>query len=114
MMEATASVLARQQFLSDLPADQLDALAATASEVTFPAGQRICADGGYVTSFWLIESGRVTLDAQVPGECPAVVGPVGIGGLSGSTRQRCGTCARPIRLLSTSSPGGCSMCSRSG
>ena len=132
MMEVTASVLAGQRFLSGLRAEQLDALAATASEVTFPAGYRIFADGGYVGSFWLIESGHVALDAQVPGECPAVVGTVGMGGLLGwswlvppyrwrfgavcatgvkaiqFTRLRCGSCARPIRLWGTSSPGGCS------
>jgi CRP-like cAMP-binding protein len=83
MMEVTGSVLARQRFLNGLRAEQLDALAATATEVTFPAGHRIFADGGYAGRFWLIESGHVALDAQVPGECPAVVGTVGIGGLLG-------------------------------
>jgi hypothetical protein len=56
MMEVTASVLAGQRFLHGMRADRLDALAATASEVVFPAGHRIFADGGYVGSFWLIES----------------------------------------------------------
>lgn len=83
MMEVTASVLARQRFLNGLRAYQLVALAATASEVTFPAGHRIFSDGGYVGNFWLIESGHVALDAQVPGDSPAVVGSVGMGGLLG-------------------------------
>jgi CRP-like cAMP-binding protein len=83
MMEVTASVLAGQRILRGLRAEQLDALAATASEVMFPAGQRIFADGGYVGSFWLIESGHVALDVQVPGESPEVIGTVGIGGLLG-------------------------------
>jgi CRP-like cAMP-binding protein len=76
-------VLAGQRFLCGLRADQLDALAATASEVTFPAGHRIFADGGYVGKFWLIESGYVRLDVEVPGEGPAVIGTVGIGGVLG-------------------------------
>jgi hypothetical protein len=67
-------VLAGQRILHGLRAEQPDALAATASEVMFPAGQRIFADGGYVGSFWLIESGYVDLDVQVPGESPEVIG----------------------------------------
>ncbi len=82
-MEVTASVLAGQWFLHGLRAGQLDALAATASEVLFPAGHRIFADGGYVGSFWLIESGYVALDVQVPGESREIIGTVGIGGLLG-------------------------------
>jgi hypothetical protein len=38
MMEVTASVLDGQRFLHGLPADQLDALAGTASEIRFPPG----------------------------------------------------------------------------
>jgi CRP/FNR family transcriptional regulator, cyclic AMP receptor protein len=83
MMEVTASVLGRQRFLHGLGAGQLEALAAAASEVMFPAGHRIFSDGGHVGSFWLIESGCVVLDVQVPGESPAVIGTVGIGGLLG-------------------------------
>jgi CRP/FNR family transcriptional regulator, cyclic AMP receptor protein len=83
MMEVTASALDGQRFLHGLRADQLDALAATASEVRFPAGQRIFAEGGPVGSFWLIASGYVALDVQVPGESPVIIGTVGIGGLLG-------------------------------
>jgi CRP/FNR family cyclic AMP-dependent transcriptional regulator len=83
MMEVTASVLAGQRVLHGVRADQLDALAAAASEVMFPARQRIFAEGGYVGSFWLIESGYVALDVQVPGECPVIIGTVGIGSLLG-------------------------------
>ena len=83
MMEVTASALAGQRFLRGLRADQLEALAATASEVMFPAGHRLFAEGGPVGSFWLVESGYVVLDVQVPGESPAVIGTVGIGGLLG-------------------------------
>jgi hypothetical protein len=39
IMEVTTPVLAGQRFLDGLRAEQLDALAATASEVVFPAGQ---------------------------------------------------------------------------
>jgi len=83
MIQVTASILARQRFLHDLRADQLDALAATASEVMFPAGQRIFAGGDRTGRCWLIESGYVTLDVQVPGESPEVVGTVGLGEVLG-------------------------------
>jgi CRP-like cAMP-binding protein len=83
MTEVTAWTLARQRFLSGMRADQLHALGAKASEVTFPAGHRIFADGGYVSGFWLIEGGHVALEVAVPGERPAVVESVGIGGLLG-------------------------------
>ena len=82
-MGVTAPVLARQQFLRGMRADHLDALTQTASEVTFPAGHRIFDDGGYVGSFWLIESGYVALDVQVPGKRAGMIGTVGMGGLLG-------------------------------
>jgi CRP/FNR family transcriptional regulator, cyclic AMP receptor protein len=80
MMEVTASALDGQRFLHGLRADQLDALAATASQAMFPAGHRIFAEGGPAGSFWLVASGYVALDAQVPGESPVIIGTVGIGG----------------------------------
>ena len=83
MIEVTASALDGQRILHGLRADQLDALAATASEVVFPAGHRIFAEGGHVDSFWLVESGYVALDVPVPGENPVTIGTVGIGGLLG-------------------------------
>jgi CRP/FNR family cyclic AMP-dependent transcriptional regulator len=83
MMEITASALDGQRFLHGLRADQLDALAATASEVMFPAGHRIFAEGGHVGSFWLVASGYAALDVQVPGESPVIIGTIGIGGLLG-------------------------------
>ncbi len=83
MMEVTASTLGRQPFLRGLQADQLAALAATATEVMFPAGTRIFAEGGHTARFWLLESGYAALDVQVPGERPAVIGTVGIGAILG-------------------------------
>jgi CRP-like cAMP-binding protein len=83
MMQVTASTLRGQRFLHGLAPAQLDALAETAAEVMFPAGQRVIAEGGSTGTFWLIESGYVRLDVPVPGECPEVIGTVGMGGLLG-------------------------------
>jgi CRP/FNR family cyclic AMP-dependent transcriptional regulator len=83
MIEMTASTLASQRFLNGMRPEHLDALAETASEVMFPAGHRIFTDGGYAGSFWLIESGSVILDVQVPGQGPTVIGTIGMGGILG-------------------------------
>jgi CRP/FNR family transcriptional regulator, cyclic AMP receptor protein len=47
------------------------------------ARHRIFADGGNATRFWLIQSGRVSLDLDIPGEGPVVIGTVGLGELLG-------------------------------
>ena len=52
-------------------------------DVTFGARHRIFADGGNATRFWLIQSGRVSLDLHIPGEGPLVIGTVGLGDLLG-------------------------------
>src|ERR1700745_818017 len=83
MLEVTGSKLATQPFLRGMQARHLGALAEAASEVMFPAGHRIFADGDYADRFWLIQSGYAALDVLVPGEGLAVVGRVGIGGLVG-------------------------------
>jgi CRP-like cAMP-binding protein len=83
MLEVTTSGLVTQRFLRGMQARHLDALAEAASEVMFPAGQRIFADGDYAGKFWLIQSGYVALDVLVPGEGLAIVCEVGIGGLVG-------------------------------
>lgn len=83
MMEITAAALACQRSLRGMQPEQLAALATTAREVMFPARHRIFADGGNADKFWLVESGYVTLDVDVPGEGPTIIGRIGIGGLLG-------------------------------
>jgi CRP/FNR family cyclic AMP-dependent transcriptional regulator len=83
MLEVTAAALATQRFLHGMQPGQLTALAEAASEVAFPAGHRIFDEGDNAEHFWLIESGYVVLDVQVPGEGMAIVGRVGIGELLG-------------------------------
>jgi CRP/FNR family cyclic AMP-dependent transcriptional regulator len=83
MIEVTTSALAATPFLRGVAPDHLDALAATAAVVRFPAGHRIFADGGYADRFWLIRSGHVTLDLLMPGEGPVAIDSIGLGGLLG-------------------------------
>ena len=83
MIEVTTPALAGHPFLRGMPPGQLDALAAAASDVTFPAGHRIFETGGYAGKFWLIRSGRVSLDMQVPGNGRMIIDAAGIGELVG-------------------------------
>ena len=83
MIEVTAAALAAHPFLRGMSRDQLSVLAQTASDVTFGPRHRLFADGGNATRFWLIQSGRVSLDLNIPGEGPAVIGTIGLGDLLG-------------------------------
>ena len=83
MIEVTTPALAGHPFLRGMPPGQLDALAAAASDVTFPAGHRIFETGGFAGKFWLIRSGRVALDVQVPGDGRMMIDSAGIGDLVG-------------------------------
>jgi CRP/FNR family cyclic AMP-dependent transcriptional regulator len=83
MTAVTTPALAGHPFLRGMPPGQLDALAAVASDVTFPAGHRIFEEGGFAGKFWLIQSGHVALDVNVPGIGREIVDTIGIGDLLG-------------------------------
>lgn len=83
MIEVTAAALAAQPFLRGMPSSHLGLLAGAASDIRFPGGHRIFEDGGHASRFWLVQSGRVSLDVQVPGEGPVVIDSIGIGELLG-------------------------------
>jgi CRP/FNR family transcriptional regulator, cyclic AMP receptor protein len=83
MIEVTTSALAGHPFLRGMPSGQLDALAAVASDVTFPAGHRIFEESGFAGKFWLIQSGHVVLDLNAPGVGRVIVDTIGIGDLLG-------------------------------
>jgi len=83
MIKVTRPALAAHPFPRGMPRGHLDALAAAASYVTFPAGHRIFGQGGYASRFWLIQSGHVALGLYVPGEGPAVTDTVRMGEVPG-------------------------------
>jgi len=83
MIEVTAAALSAHPFLHGMSDDQLGLLAEAASDVRFPARQRLFEDGGNATRFWLIQSGHVSLDLHVPGEGPVVIETIGMGELLG-------------------------------
>jgi CRP/FNR family transcriptional regulator, cyclic AMP receptor protein len=83
MSDVTSSALAVCPFLQGMSEDHLAMLSLAAKEVGFPAGHRLFEDGNNAKKFWLIESGRVALDLQVPGEGRVVVNSLAMGDLLG-------------------------------
>jgi CRP/FNR family transcriptional regulator, cyclic AMP receptor protein len=83
MIEVTRSALAGHPFLRGMPPGHLDTLAEFGSDVRFPAGHRIFAEGGFADKFWLIRSGHAVLDMDVPGEGLVIIDTVGMGELLG-------------------------------
>src|ERR1700733_12581841 len=83
MNDIASLSLATHPFLHGMREDHLAVLVLAATEVTFPAGHRMFEDSGNARRFWLIESGGVKLDLQIPGEGPAVIEHVGMGKLLG-------------------------------
>jgi CRP-like cAMP-binding protein len=83
MIEVSAATLAARPFLHGVSPDHLAVLARAASDVTFPAGRRFFADGGHASCFWLVQSGHVTVDVDVPGQGRVPIGTIGMGELMG-------------------------------
>lgn len=83
MIEVNVAALAAHPFLRGMPGNQLAVLAAGVRGVSFPARSRLFEDGGYASRFWLIRSGHVWLDLNVPGEGPVVIETIGMGELLG-------------------------------
>ncbi|MFF0533333.1 Crp/Fnr family transcriptional regulator [Nocardia amikacinitolerans] len=63
----TGDELAAFERLAALSREQLHILAGAGRDVAFPAGHRIIGEGLVADRCWLIRSGRILLDAQVPG-----------------------------------------------
>ncbi|AXE24265.1 hypothetical protein C0216_13085 [Streptomyces globosus] len=69
--------------LDALPAEERAQLMALARDTVLPAGTRVFEEGGEADRFWVLRSGTVALDIQVPGRGRAVVETIGPGGLLG-------------------------------
>ena len=78
MTEVKAAALATHPFLHGMSRDQLAILAESGSEVTFPARHRLFEDGGHAARFWLIRSGCVALDLNVPGQGRVRIETIGL------------------------------------
>ncbi|MEU8585857.1 cyclic nucleotide-binding domain-containing protein [Streptomyces sp. NPDC048664] len=69
--------------LTDLPVEHRDLLMGLAREVDHPGRVRLFEEGGAADRFWIVRTGSVALDIQIPGRGPAVVETIGPGGLLG-------------------------------
>ncbi|MVU78257.1 cyclic nucleotide-binding domain-containing protein [Nocardia sp. ET3-3] len=69
--------------LASLDRAKLTTLAAAGRDVEYPAGRRLIVEGQRADRCWLIRSGRVLLDAHVPGRDDVVVQSLGPGDLLG-------------------------------
>jgi CRP/FNR family transcriptional regulator, cyclic AMP receptor protein len=83
MTEVTAAALATHPFLHGMSGPHLAILAQAASDVVFPARHRLFEDGGHARHCWLIQSGSVALDLNVPGQGRVRIDTLGIGELLG-------------------------------
>jgi CRP/FNR family transcriptional regulator, cyclic AMP receptor protein len=83
MTEATAAALATHPFLHGMSGDQLAILAQAACNVTLPERRRLFEDGGNASRFWLIQSGCVALDLNVPGQGRTRIETIGMGEILG-------------------------------
>ena len=83
MIEVNAAALATHPFLHGMPGDQLAILAQAARDVTLPDRHRLFEDGGHASRFWLIQSGCVALDVNVPGQGRTRIETIGMGELLG-------------------------------
>jgi len=83
MIDVTAAALVAHPFLHGMSRNHLAVLAEAATDVTFPARHRLFEDGGRATCFWLIQSGYVALDLDVPGQGRVRIETIGMGELLG-------------------------------
>jgi CRP/FNR family cyclic AMP-dependent transcriptional regulator len=83
MIEVTAAALAAHPFLRGMSDDHLAFLAGAGADVTFPVRHRLFEDGGNAARFWLIRSGCVALDLNVPGQGRMAIETFGLGELLG-------------------------------
>lgn len=69
--------------LAAVPSEHRGRLMALAREAAFPGATRIFEEGENADRFWVIRSGTVALDIQVPGRGRAVIETIGTGALLG-------------------------------
>lgn len=69
--------------LASLPAEHRELLMGLAREADHAGCVRLFEEGGAADRFWIVRTGTVALDIQIPGRGPAVVETIGPGGLLG-------------------------------
>jgi len=78
-MSVLSSDLASHRFATGLTPRHLERLAAITSRIEVGAGTRLFDEGGQATSLWLIRTGRIALDLDIPGRDRLIVETLGPG-----------------------------------
>jgi CRP/FNR family transcriptional regulator, cyclic AMP receptor protein len=78
-----SAIIAAQPFLRGMTPGQIERLAEVARHVCVPSGSRLFEEGMTARNFWLIDAGRVALDALVPGDGMVIIETLGRGDVVG-------------------------------
>jgi len=78
-----APALAEHAFLRGMPADDVARLARAAVAVRLPAGHRLFDEGTPAKKCWLVTSGHVALDLNMPGRANLIIETLGRGDVLG-------------------------------
>jgi CRP/FNR family cyclic AMP-dependent transcriptional regulator len=79
MTSVSGAELGGHAFAAGLTPGQLERLADLAIAAELPAGQRLFDEGGQAARLWLIRTGLVALDLQIPGRNRLIVETLGPG-----------------------------------
>lgn len=79
----TVADLGREPFLRGMRGADLARLATAARPAEFPAGRRILAESAPAENFWLVRSGVVALDLELPDHGTTVIDTLGPGAVLG-------------------------------
>ena len=82
-MVTELSILGAQPFLRGHARRAAGRARRACQHVTVPAGQRLFDEGSPAGRFWIIDAGRVVLDATVPGQGRVVIETLGRGDVIG-------------------------------
>jgi CRP/FNR family transcriptional regulator, cyclic AMP receptor protein len=82
-MNALTDIIARNPFFSNMAPEHLDIFAGCATEAQFKADQVVFQEGEPANQFYLIESGRVAIEAHQPADGTALVQILGSGEMVG-------------------------------
>jgi len=82
-MEDLQSILAEHPFFKELPKEYLELVVGCASNVRFDAGKTIFREGEEANQFYLIRTGKVTVELMSPSKGPVIIETVTAGQILG-------------------------------
>ncbi len=82
-MNTLERLLSEHPFFKDLDPRYIQLIAGCAREVTFKAGEFIFREGDPSSHFWLIRSGKISLEVFAPGRGPIMIETLGDGDVMG-------------------------------